>query len=307
MLRVQKEEAGVRLDTFLALQLEKTSRAAVQRWIREGCVSVGGKSRKSSYTLSENETVEVLPLAASPPSDLIPEPIPIEVLYEDDDLVVVNKAAGMVVHPGAGNWTGTLANALLHRFSQISQKDPLRPGIVHRLDKETSGVLIVAKNEEVHDALSRQFKDRNVEKHYLALVYGLLKEPSGRIEVAIGRDLRSRTRVSTRSAKPRQARTDFEVIRRLTEFTYLRVIPRTGRTHQIRVHLHHLGHPVVGDKLYGRVKLDNKEKAAAIKYLDRHFLHATFLRINHPTTGRQMDFAAPLPSELEQLLIRLGE
>jgi 23S rRNA pseudouridine1911/1915/1917 synthase len=304
VLTVEPEEAGARLDTFLANFLEQTSRATVQRWIREGNVIVEGKSRKSSYLLSGNETIEVFPLPTSPP-ELAPEPIPIDVVYEDDDLVVVNKAAGMVVHPGAGNWTGTLASALLHHFGQVSQKNSLRPGIVHRLDKETSGVLLVAKSEYAHDALSRQFKDREVEKHYLALVHGSLDQQSGRIEMAIGRDTRSRTRISTRSTRLRQAITFYEVIRRFQEFTYVRAVPHTGRTHQIRVHFHHLGNPIVGDKIYGR-RRTGPEKTA-IETLGRHFLHATFLRITHPTTGEKIEFEAPLPNELEELLMTLGE
>jgi 23S rRNA pseudouridine1911/1915/1917 synthase len=307
VLEVQVKDAGTRLDSFLATCFEDISRATVQRWIREGSVKVNGTPRKSSYALSENERVEVIPLPASPPPELSPEAIPIEILYEDDDLVAVNKAAGMVVHPGAGNWTGTLANALLHHFSQMSQKDPLRPGIVHRLDKETSGVLLVAKNEFTHEALSRQFKERDVEKHYLALVYGHLEESSGKIDVPIGRDPRSRIKISTRGKRTREALTLYRVIQRFPGFTYVRAFPKTGRTHQIRVHFHHLGHPIVGDKLYGRAKSDKTGIAAAIKRIDRHFLHATFLSITHPITGKKIDFEAPLPNELEELLATLGE
>jgi 23S rRNA pseudouridine1911/1915/1917 synthase len=306
VLKVQREETGTRLDSFVAHRLEHISRAVVQRWIREGSVTVDGVFRKSSYSLSENETVKVLPLPTVAPVNLEAEQIPIDIIYEDDDLVVVNKASGMVVHPGAGNWTGTLANALLYHFGEMAAKDPIRPGIVHRLDKETSGVLLVAKNERAHEVLSKQFKDRTVEKHYIALVYGQVKQSSGQVEVPIGRDLKSRIKISPRSARLRKASTQYEVLRRLPGFTLLRAIPKTGRTHQIRVHLRHLGHPIVGDKLYGRTKSDHN-RIAAIRALDRHFLHATFLRITHPTTGKPIDFEAPLPNELEQLLITLGE
>ena len=304
LLTVEPEEAGTRLDTFLANHLEQTSRATVQRWIREGSVTIEGQSRKSSFLLSGNETIEVSPLPTSLP-ELVPEAIPIDILYEDSDLIVVNKAAGMVVHPGAGNWTGTLANALLHHFGRISQKYPLRPGIVHRLDKETSGILVIAKNDYAHDVLSQQFKNREVEKHYLALVHGTLHQTSGKIEVAIGRDTRSRTRISTRSSRLRQAITFYEVLHRFQRFTYVRAIPRTGRTHQIRVHFHHLGNPIVGDKIYGRRRMEHQE--SVLKALSRHFLHATFLRITHPTTEKKIEFEAPLPTELEELLITLGE
>jgi len=213
----------------------------------------------------------------------------------------------MVVHPGAGNWSGTIANALLHHFGQVGGKDTLRPGIVHRLDKETSGLLLVAKNEYAHESLSKQFKKREVEKHYLALLYGELKQTLGRIEVAIGRDPHFRTKISVRSAKPRSALTMYEVLQLLPGFTYVRAFPRTGRTHQIRVHFHHLGYPIVGDKSYGRRKVENDEKASAIKKIDRHFLHATFLRIRHPTTGKLVTFESPLPNELEGLLATLGK
>jgi 23S rRNA pseudouridine1911/1915/1917 synthase len=303
---VKPEDAGSRLDTFLAHHLEKTSRALVQRWIRGGSVTVGGKQCKASHLLVEAETIEVTPISTAQP-ELTAEPIPIEIIYEDDDLVVVNKSAGIVVHPGAGNWSGTLANALLHHFSQLSGRDPVRPGIVHRLDKETSGIMIVAKNEFIHESLSRQFRKREVEKHYLALLYGELKPTSGTIEVPIGRDPYARTKISARSARPRAALTRYEVLQLLPGFTYVRAIPRTGRTHQIRVHFHHIGFPVVGDKSYGHRKIADTRKANAIRAVDRHFLHATFLRITHPTTGKQVEFNAPLPDELEELLITLGK
>jgi len=299
VITVQPEEKGTRLDTFLAHHLERTSRAAVQRWIQAGHVTVDGVSRKASYQLSGSETIELIAVP-SQVSKLAPEPIPINILYEDEDLVVVNKQAGIVVHPGAGNWSGTLANALLHHFGNLFPGDALRPGIVHRLDKETSGVLVVAKNEYAHESLSRQFKLREVEKHYLALVHGCLQQSSGKIEVAIGRDPRSRTRISTRSKKPRKAVTLYEVLRRWPHFTYVRAFPHTGRTHQIRVHFHHIGHPVVGDKTYGGKRLNQ-----AIKNLNRHFLHATFLRFKHPTSGKQVEFEAALPNELEEMLSTL--
>ena len=272
-------------------------------------MTVDGTLKKASYCLSEGEKIIVAPSPAPPP-ELVPEAIPIDVIYEDEDLVVVNKSAGMVVHPGAGNWSGTLANALLYHLGQLSGRDPLRPGIVHRLDKDTSGVLLVAKNEYAHNSLARQFKRREVEKRYTALVYGRLRQLSGRIDISIGRDTRSRIRISTRSSKPREALTFYEVTRQLPGFTYVNVLPRTGRTHQIRVHFHHLGHPIVGDKVYARKekqRIDDPRKAEALRDLDRHFLHATFLRIVHPSTGQQVSFEAPLPTELEELLITLGE
>jgi 23S rRNA pseudouridine1911/1915/1917 synthase len=192
----------------------------------------------------------------------------------------------------------------------MTQQDPLRPGIVHRLDKETSGVLLVAKNEYAHEILSKQFKTRQVEKRYLALVHGELSQTEGVIDVPIGRDVRSRTRISTRSNRLREAQTAYEVLERLHRFTYVKALPRTGRTHQIRVHFHYLGHPVVGDKIYSkgeREKVRDSRKFAAIRKSGRHFLHATFLKFVHPTTGEEMSFESPLPRELEQLLVTLGE
>ena len=308
-ITVRAEDSGSRLDSFLTRSLEKTSRATVQRWIQLGNITVGDKVRKASYSVSEGETIKVVP-APQPPMDLAPEDIPLDVIFEDDDLIVIDKPAGIVVHPGAGNWTGTVANALLYHFKRVSQNDPLRPGIVHRLDKETSGVLLVAKNDYAHETLSKQFKSRQVEKHYLALVHGEIKDLQGVINVPIGRDSRSRTRISTRSDRLRTAETGYEVVRRLPGFTLVRALPRTGRTHQIRVHLHYLGHPVVGDKVYAKGekhRIRDNLQAAAVRRLGRHFLHATFLRFLHPSTREKISFESPLPHKLEQLLVTLGE
>ena len=309
IITVQPEDSGVRLDSYLSRCLERTSRATVQRWIQMGCIQVGGVVRKASYCVTSGDTIAVEP-SPQPPSDLVPENIPLDLIFEDEDLIVINKSAGIVVHPGAGNRTGTIANALLHHFGGITQQDPLRPGIVHRLDKETSGVLLVAKNEYAHEVLSKQFKDRLVEKRYLALVHGELTEKEGMIDVPIGRDVRSRTKISTRSNRLRNAQTAYKVLEKLHRFTYVQALPRTGRTHQIRVHFHYLGHPVVGDKIYSkgeRERVRNSYKLAAIRKSGRHFLHATFLRFTHPTTGKGMSFESPLPRELEQLMVTLGE
>jgi 23S rRNA pseudouridine1911/1915/1917 synthase len=236
---------------------------------------------------------------------MVPEAIPLKIIHEDGTLVVVDKPAGLVVHPGTGNRQGTLANALLHHFQSISRSETIRPGIVHRLDKATSGLMVVAKNDQAHDFLARQFKDRQVEKHYLALVYGCLKERAGVIDVSLGRDPFVRTKMSTRSRRARKALTRYETIRVYRDFTYVRVYPQTGRTHQIRVHFQHLGHPVVGDETYGgkaiqRVK--DPDLIAPIRSLKRYFLHAEFLAFVHPDSGEKVSFEIPLPDELAELL-----
>ena len=236
-------EAGKRLDVFLSHQLCEVSRSTIQRWIEAGHVTVDGEPSRAKYRLKEADEILVVPTPSEAPPELIPEAIPLKTLHEDETLVVVDKRAGMVVHPGAGNWQGTLANALLYHFRQISRVDTVRPGIVHRLDKLTSGILVVAKNERAHDFLAQQFKRREVEKRYLVLVYGQLKEREGTIDVALGRHPHSRTRISTGSRRARRAVTHYRVIRRYSDFSYIQVMPLTGRTHQIRVHFQHLGNP----------------------------------------------------------------
>lgn len=306
---VESEDAGKRLDLFLAEHLEQVSRSAVQRWIAKGAVTVDGRIRKAGFTLSAGQTVVANPPPIEPVT-LIPQDLPLDIVYEDEDLVVVDKPAGMVVHPGAGNRQGTLANALAFYFQRLSRPNGLRPGIVHRLDKNTSGLLVVAKREEVHAALSGQFKKREVEKEYLALVYGTITSDQGEIDVPLGRDPVARTRISTRSRRTRPAVTRYRVIRRLREFTYLRVFLLTGRTHQIRVHFQHLGHPVVGDNTYGHravKKVRDPLTKQAVQSLDRLFLHATFLSFLHPIKGVRIRLTSPLPSQLASFLETLGE
>ena len=304
---VQPEEAGQRLDVFLTGKLENVTRSVVQRWIARDRVMVRGELRKARYLLQSGENVSVDPLPPEP-SELIPEAIPLQILYQDSLLLVIDKPSGMVVHPGAGNPTGTLANALVHYFQQISRRETIRPGIVHRLDKQTSGLMIVAKHEWVHDFLSRQFSSREVEKQYLALVYKRLERKKGAIRVPLGRHPTARTKISTRSQKPKEALTEYRVVRSYDHFSYLQVTPHTGRTHQIRVHLSHLGHPVVGDDTYGSRQpqhLKDPVLAAAIKGLGRHFLHASFLAFTHPESKQRVSFESPLPSQLAELLATL--
>jgi len=284
----------------------------IQAWIKAERVLVNGIVVKTGYQIRPGDQIEIDPPAPQP-SELLPEPIPLNIVYEDEYLVVVDKPAGIVVHPGAGVSHGTLANALLYHFQQLSHHGGVeRPGIVHRLDKATSGLLVVAKNEQVHEALAKQFRRREVEKHYLALVYGHLEKKKGMIEVPLGRDAVSRTRISTRSRKPREAITEYHVVRELRYFSVLKVILHTGRTHQIRVHLQHLKHPVVGDETYGgepknflRASPASASICKEVRGLERHFLHATFLALKHPVRKERVEFHSPLPTELAQFLARL--
>jgi 23S rRNA pseudouridine1911/1915/1917 synthase len=306
---VGKDAAGTRLDTFLAAILEDRSRSQIRRWIVSGSVWVEGLSRKPGYHLTSGQTVTVEPPPPLP-SEVIPEDLPIALIYEDDQMAVVDKPAGMVVHPGAGNWTGTLANALTFHFQELNGTETLRPGIVHRLDKGTSGVLIIAKSQHANDILARQFQEREVSKVYLALLYGHLQHPEGEIDLSIGRDSRSRTKISPRTRKPRDAQTRYKVIREFRNFSFVEVYPITGRTHQIRVHFHHIGHPVVGDETYSRksyFRLLDSTQVSSIKAMNRLFLHASSLTIIHPKTRQPMTFEAPLPPELAALLATLGE
>ena len=258
---------------------------------------VDGVERRASYLLREGEAVEAEP-AAPPPLHASPEAIPLTILYEDDDLVAIDKPAGMVVHAGAGVHSGTLVNALLHRFEKLSGVGgELRPGIVHRLDRFTSGILLVAKNDAAHRGLAAQFSGRQVEKIYLALVHGQVKQQSGRVERPIARDPVRRTRMTARLDGGRAAWSQYRVVRRFERFTLLEVRIGTGRTHQIRVHLSALGHPVVGDTLYGA-----PAKVESLPPLGRYFLHAHRIRFHQPISGAEIALESPMPQELEEWL-----
>jgi 23S rRNA pseudouridine1911/1915/1917 synthase len=305
-LAVSETDTGARLDAYLAAHIDGWSRARLQRLIEAGDVLVNGKLAKASYKVSAKDEVEV-ELTPAPASNFTPENISLEIVFEDDHVIVVNKPAGLVVHPAAGIYSGTLANALAYHFQQLSHAGSMRPGIVHRLDKDTSGLLVVAKTESDHENLADQFRAREVFKSYVALVYGVVKQESGRIEQPIARDPRNRTRMAI-VPSGRGALSLYKVRRSYEAFTLLDVELKTGRTHQIRVHLAWLKHPVVGDELYsgGRDNnVQNVQLRARIRKLNRQFLHAEQLGFRHPQTGEELRFVAPLPAELTNLLEKL--
>jgi 23S rRNA pseudouridine1911/1915/1917 synthase len=301
---VSGEEAGARLDAFLAAKVGGVSRSTLKRAIEDGEALVSGRAAKPSHRLKAGERVEV-ELPAPPPSEVEPEDIPLDILHEDEEVVVVNKPAGLVVHPAAGVPSGTLANALAFHFARLPDSaGPLRPGIVHRLDRDTSGAIVVAKTARAHENLSDQFRARTVFKSYAALVHGVTREEKGKVEEPLARDPRNRTRMAVQRGG-RAALSLWRVRRRFTRFTLLDVQIKTGRTHQIRVHLAWLKYPVVGDETYGAGR-DNTvagpQLRARIKALGRQFLHAERLGFHHPSTGEWLGFTAPLPPELAEFL-----
>lgn len=307
------DDAGQRLDVFLCRHLD-VSRARMQELIATNKVLVNQAPARPSLKLRGGEHITVLGPAERPALRATAEDIPLAIVYEDDDLAIINKPAGMMVHAGAGATDdqrnrGTLVNALLHHFSSLSSVGgETRPGIVHRLDKETSGLIVVAKNDVAHRRLAAQFANREVKKTYIALVHGWLKKDSGTISSSISRDRVRRTRMTTRGSGGREAVSHYKVLRRLEtrygKFTLLELKIDTGRTHQIRVHLASLGHPVVGDTLYGAAREIRPRQGGAVS-LSRNFLHAAELRLSHPRTEQTLEFKAPLPAELEGFLSTL--
>jgi len=310
-LEVSPGAAGERLDRYLAAQFPALSRTRLAALIQQGCVRVGGEcAAKPSRRVVPGELVEVQILPRDPLRAL-PVAFPLEILYEDDDVVVVNKPAGIAVHPGAGMPPGaaTLAGALLHRYRALSEEGgAARPGIIHRLDKGTSGAIVVARNDAAHRSLAAQLAARTVEKTYLALVHGKIKESAGSIRLSVARDLRRRTRMTTRRRPEagRASHTDWRSLAILGPYTLVEAGLRTGRTHQIRVHFSALGHPVVGDALYGAPK-SPQAAGEPLPALDRNFLHAARLAFAHPRTGRRLELRAPLPPQLRCFLDALAE
>jgi 23S rRNA pseudouridine1911/1915/1917 synthase len=299
-LTVSAEQSGQRLDRFLVSQLPELSRTRIQALMDEGRVQVSGVARKPSYKTEPGETVtvEIPPL---PPPGVAAEDIPLDVLYEDEDLLVINKPSGMIVHPGAGAESGTLVAALLHRAGGMDGLStiggPMRPGIVHRLDKGTSGVLIVARTDAAHKKLVEAFRERQVEKIYLALLHGKVKGEAGRIDLPVARDLHRRARMTARRREGREARTDWRVLFRFGGYTLVQAGLHTGRTHQIRVHFSAFACPVVGDTLYG-APAQERVGTVLLPPLGRNFLHAARVAFLHPRTGKRLEVRAPLPPEL---------
>ena len=306
-ITVPEESAGARLDRFLASVLGDQSRSQIQRLIKEGRIRVGDREAKPNQAIKVGQAISIdIPAPVDPTPQ--PEPLPLRILYQDRDVIVIDKPAGMVVHPAAGHEGGTLVNALLHHVTDLSGiGGEKRPGIVHRLDRGTSGLMVVAKNDRAHEALARQFRDREVEKEYAALVWGEVMA-GHRIDAPIGRDPANRKRMSAKARRSREAVTRIVRAEHLGRaLTLVRVAIYTGRTHQIRVHLSAIGHPIVGDSLYGGVRRRVPGDLRAVAHLERPFLHAARLAFAHPEDGRRMQFESPLPDDLQRVLDELRE
>ncbi len=323
LFSVAEPDVGKRLDAFLAVHCPQASRVRIQRGITDGLAKVDGMTRKPSYRLRADQSVE-FQLPPPPAAGPQPEPIPLDLLYEDEILAVVNKPAGMIVHPAKGHWSGTLASALVHHFLQLSQfGGPSRPGIVHRLDRDTSGAIVIAKTDEAHANLAAQFQARTVRKEYLSIVMGCPDRDRDLIDHPIGDHPSQRERKALRSdhASSREAQTFYEVEERFKGMALLRAFPKTGRTHQIRLHFTNIRCPVLCDKLYGgrsqltaselRTWCRNKSIAGSFAddtiLLDRQALHAHRLCFTHPTSGKELEITAPIPADLQSLLLILRQ
>jgi len=295
---VTAEDAGERIDKLVTESLEDVSRTAVQQWIKDGHVSVNGKHVKPNYRAEEGDEVRVI-VPEPEIMEIEPENIPLDIVYEDEDVVVVNKPRGMVVHPAPGHMTGTLVHALLYHCRDLSGiNGVMRPGIVHRIDKDTSGLLMVAKSDRAHASLSAQLKAHSIKRKYIAIVHGKVEHLQGTVDAPIGRDPKDRKMFTVTDRNSKRAVTHFAVLEHIGNFTLLELALETGRTHQIRVHMKFIGHPLVGDPLYGREK-------DRTRYIDGQALHAGVLGFVHPVIGEYMEFEAPLPDDMEQLLARL--
>jgi len=302
---VSSQDAATRLDVFVTRVPLGLSRNQAQRLIDEGRIKVDGGLQKASYRLRPGERVDIS-LPPPPPAELIPESLPLEILFEDDQVVAVNKPAGLVVHPAAGHREGTLVHGLLHHCGTLAALGgPLRPGVVHRLDKNTSGVILLAKTDTAYRHLTREFKERRVYKEYRALVYGRMGAPSGAIDAPIDRHSRNRTKMGVVKGG-REASSSWWVEKAFREVSLLKVIITTGRTHQIRVHLAHILHPVVGDRVYGGKRRVNAVQdpivRARLDRIKRQMLHASAVAVKHPITGEMLRLTAPLPQEMAALL-----
>lgn len=292
------EKGGERIDKYLSEQLEDMTRSHIQKLIKENMVRVNGMAVKSNFKLSASDQIEVeIPELKEP--DILPENIPLDILYEDQDILVVNKPKGMVVHPAPGHYTGTLVNAIMyHCKDNLSGiNGVMRPGIVHRIDMDTTGSLLICKNDRAHQALAEQLKEHSITRKYHAIVHGRLKEDEETIDKPIGRHPIDRKKMSVHCTNGREAITHYRVLKRFQQFTYIECQLETGRTHQIRVHMSSIGHPILGDQVYGPAKCPYK--------LQGQTLHAKVLGITHPTTGEYMEFDAPLPDYFQGLLEKI--
>ncbi len=297
---ISESEEKVRLDLFLSKKEANLSRTQIQKLIKSGYIKVNDKPSRSSYILKFNDKIIIEKIPEPQKLQVLPENIPLDIVYEDSDLIVVNKKRGMVVHPAPGNYTGTLVNALLYHSKNLSSiGGPTRPGIVHRLDKDTSGLLVVAKNDLAYKSLSKQIRNRTITRNYIALVHGRLEGDEGWIEAKIGRHPvhRKKMAVVGELRVGREALTHYRVLERLDNFTIVKVEIKTGRTHQIRVHLSYIGHPVVGDPTYGPKKSPYRDLG--------QFLHAETLGFIHPRTGRYMEFKSKIPEDMEDVIKEL--
>ncbi|MEK6531959.1 MAG: RluA family pseudouridine synthase [Deltaproteobacteria bacterium] len=305
------EDAGERLDVFLAKKVRGRTRSAIKNLIQRGAVSVNNRAAKPGYTVRENDLVQILLPEDEANALPLAEAVPLDILYEDGDIIIVNKPASMAVHPGAGRSAGTLVNALLGHTKELSTHGgPLRPGIVHRLDKDTTGVMVIAKNDGAHANLAKQFKEHSIDRVYTAIVWGRFEKKSSTIDMPIGRDLTQRKKISGRTGKPRRAVTRYTVLKQFKDFALLELKPETGRTHQLRVHLCLINHHVAGDPVYGRKRLPSMLSTGirgSLKKINRQCLHAGHLGFMHPTKGVFMEFKAPLPDDMNSLIKALDE
>ena len=297
-LTVSPEDAGVRIDKYLAEQLPDITRSYLQKLLKDGSVQMNGQPVKASTKTAAGALIALtIPEPEEP--EILPEDIPLDILYEDSDVILINKPKNMVVHPAAGHYTGTLVNALMYhcRGDLSGINGVLRPGIVHRIDKDTTGVLIVCKNDRAHNALAEQLKEHSITRKYRAIVCGNLKEDEGTVDAPLGRHPQDRKKMAIVRSGGKRAVTHYRVLERFGNYTYIECRLETGRTHQIRVHMASLGHPLLGDEIYGRAKSPFK--------LEGQTLHAMVLGFIHPTTGEYMEFEAPLPEYFEKLLEKL--
>ena len=301
---VSPETKAERLDTYVSSK-SGLSRSHVQKLIKQGLVIVNSRIEKVSYKVKNGDSIE-LTIPVQPESPLVPEDIPLDVIYEDEHIIIINKPPKMIVHPAAGYKSGTLINALIYRCGKLASIGaPLRPGIVHRLDKDTSGIIVIAKDDAAYLNLCKQFKERKVEKYYLALLYGALKKDKEEINTPIGRAIADRKKMSTKTRKGKEAVTQFEVIKRFKSATMVKIKIITGRTHQIRVHFAASGHPVLGDKIYGK-KTNIKFAQRTINF-SRQMLHAQSLKFKHPVDGSPLEFTTPIPKDIETAIKELNE